>query len=324
MEEIACIFCNIWSERVLIEENGYLGRKCDNCGLIYISPRPRIDAVTHLYEDDNARISAEAHISLERRSRLYARHHLDILGKFSDAGSLLEIGAGAGYFLDEARKRGYEPYAIEFNPAQADFMRTTLEIPCDQAPLNAGSFDGKAFDVIYHSDVISHFSDPIEEFRKMNTALRAGGWLIFETGNGGDVDPKYFKHISVFQYPDHLFFFSLRNLRDLLQQSGFDFVELRRYSVLPQLMTVEALHAAKRLLKGRVPAAASAGDAAAATPAAETSAAIEASRMGGAVKHRLGDVSDYANYLLRYTVGAVAPKASRPQTLVVVARARPR
>ena len=123
MEEIACIFCNIWNAQVLIEENGYLGRKCANCGLIYISPRPRAEAVVELYENDNAQISADAHISLERRSRLYARHHLGILGKFAPQGSLLEIGAGAGYFLAEARKRGYDPYAIEFNSAQAEFSR---------------------------------------------------------------------------------------------------------------------------------------------------------------------------------------------------------
>ena len=60
MEEIACIFCNIWNAQVLIEENGYLGRKCANCGLIYISPRPRAEAVVELYENDNAQISADA------------------------------------------------------------------------------------------------------------------------------------------------------------------------------------------------------------------------------------------------------------------------
>jgi SAM-dependent methyltransferase len=309
MEEIACIFCNIWNAQVLIEENGYLGRKCANCGLIYISPRPRAEAVVQLYENDNAQISAQDHISLERRSRLYARHHLGILGKLAPTGSLLEIGAGAGYFLAEARKRGYEPFAIEFNAAQAEFMRATLEIPCEQAPLGPASFGGKAFDVIYHSDVMSHFYDPVGEFRRMHAALRPGGWLIFETGNGGDVDPKYLEHVSVFQYPDHLFFFSLANVRALLELSGFDLVELHSYSVLPQLRTLETIERAKKLLPRRSPATAGAV-AGAPAPAA------------GRARERLGDVSDYANYLLRYKVGSAVPKGGRPQTFVVVARAR--
>lgn len=312
MEEIACIFCNIWNAQVLIEENGYLGRKCANCGLIYISPRPRAEAVVELYENDNAQISADAHISLERRSRLYARHHLGILGKFAPQGSLLEIGAGAGYFLAEARKRGYDPYAIEFNSAQAEFMRTDLEIPCEQTPLGADSFGGKAFDVIYHSDVMSHFYDPVTEFRRMRAALRPGGLLIFETGNGGDVDPKYFEHFSVFQYPDHLFFFSLANVLALLERSDFEVVELHRYSVLPQLRALATLEHAKKLVACRSPATAEAVGGAPTPPA------------NGRARAVLGDVSDYANYLLRYKVGSAAPKAGRPQTFVMVARARER
>jgi SAM-dependent methyltransferase len=309
MEEIACIFCNIWNAQVLIEENGYLGRRCANCGLIYISPRPRAEAVVELYENDNAQISADAHISLERRSRLYARHHLGILGKFVREGRLLEIGAGAGYFLAEARKRGYEPYAIEFNAAQAEFMRSDLGIPCEQTPLGPASFGGKAFDVIYHCDVMSHFYDPVGEFRRMRAALRPGGWLIFETGNGGDVDPKYLEHVGMFQYPDHLFFFSLANVLALLERSDFELVELHRYSVLPQLRALEALDRTKKLAARRSPAAAAAVGGSPATA-------------NGRPRELLADVSDYANYLLRYKLGSAAPKAGRPQTFVMVARAR--
>ena len=309
MEEIACIFCNIWNAQVLIEENGYLGRKCANCGLIYISPRPRAEAVVELYENDNAQISADAHISLERRSRLYARHHLGILGKFARAGSLLEIGAGAGYFVSEARERGYEPYAIEFNAAQAEFMRTRLEIPCEQTPLGPASFGGKSFDVIYHCDVMSHFYDPIGEFRRMRAALRPGGWLIFETGNGGDVDLKYLEHVSVFQYPDHLFFFSLANVLALLGRSGFEFVELHRYSVMPQLRALETLERARKLAARRSSAPAQAVNGTPPTP-------------NGRSRELLGGASDYVNYLLRYKIGSAAPKAGRLQTFVVVARAR--
>lgn len=309
MEEIACIFCNIRNEQVLIEENGYLGRKCANCGLIYISPRPRAEAVVQLYENDNAQISAQAHISLERRSRLYARHHLGILGKFAPKGSLLEIGAGAGYFLAEARKLGYQPYAIEFNSAQAEFIRAGLQIPCEQTPLGPASFGGKVFDVIYHCDVLSHFYDPVDEFRRMRAALRPGGWMIFETGNGGDVDRKYLEHIGPFQFPDHLFFFSLANVRALLEGSDFDLVELHRYSVLPQLRALEAVHSARKLVARRAVTAPQApGDG---NPA-DT----------GMAREWLGKASDHANYLLRYKLGSAAPKAGRAQTLVVVARAR--
>lgn len=40
MEFIECIFCKRYSDRVVITENGYTGRKCPICNLVYISHRP--------------------------------------------------------------------------------------------------------------------------------------------------------------------------------------------------------------------------------------------------------------------------------------------
>ena len=112
--------------------------------------------------------------------------------------------------------------------------------------------------------------------------------------------------------PDHLFFFSLANVLALLERSDFEVVELHRYSVLPQLRSLETLDRAKKLVARRSPRGSRSGRQRAEPPA------------NGRARAVLGDVSDYANYLLRYKVGSAAPKAGRPQTFVMVARARER
>ena len=315
MQEIDCIFCRVASNGVFAEENGWFGRKCPSCGLIYVSPRPTAGEIEQLYAADDAHIPAEEHISGEHRARLYARHHLGVIQTFCRSGSLLEIGAGAGYFLDEARTRGFEPAAIEFNPAQAAFIRTTLGIPCEERPLDDSSFAGRAFDVLYHCDVTSHFYDPFAEFGKMRRALRPGGWLVFETGNGGDVAPHYFRHFRTLQYPDHLFSFGLGNIRRLLDDSDFELVAVHAYSVMPQLHVLHALDRLRRLTRRRA-----LGDAA--TPV--RAARARAPRTGATRRSRASRLVDYANYVLRYRIGSLAPKAQRPQTLLIVARARRR
>ena len=98
----------------------------------------------------------------------------------------------------------------------------------------------------------------------------------------------------------------------LLERSDFEVVELHRYSVLPQLRALETLEHAKKLVARRSPATAEAVGGAPTPPA------------NGRARAVLGDVSDYANYLLRYKVGSAAPKAGRPETFVMVARARER
>ena len=59
---------------------------------------------------------------------------------------------------------------------------------------------------------------------EMNERLKDNGFLIFETGNLGDVEEKYFKLFTSFQLPDHLCFFSDKNLKELLQRTGFEFI----------------------------------------------------------------------------------------------------
>lgn len=252
LSQLTCIFCDIAGNDVVIEENGYVGIRCPRCCLIYTSPRPALNEIKDLYGHDEAHVSAGSHIAAEAIKRLYARHHLKVMAPFLNNGSILDVGAGAGFFLDEARRAGMEPFALEFNPMQAEFIRNALGIPCEEAPLGEGVFGGKRFDVVYHCDVISHFVDPVADLRATHSLLKEGGILAFETGNLPEVDRKYYRFFSRFQYPDHLFFFSVENLRQLLEKTGFDLLAVHRYSILPQLVALNVLAKVKRMAARKV------------------------------------------------------------------------
>lgn len=321
MEDIKCILCEKESDRVVIEENGYTGRKCSQCGLIYVSPRPSLDEIVDLYARDSAHKPAASHISAEIPQRIHARHNLRIVTSFATKGALLEIGPGAGYFLDEARRIGFDPYGIELNRTLASFIRDRLNIPCEDSPLSSSVFQGKAFDVVYHCDVISHFFEPILEFRKMNDVMKEKGILVFETGNLAEVDRKYFKYFQRFQYPYHLFFFGTDNLLDLLDRSGFELLRIYRYSILPQLMVRKALVGMRGLLfkRGRRYSAERSREE---NRSRDFSQSVRRhSRARGPAGFAWRSLS-YLLHLLRYRIGYIAPKANRPQTVILVARKR--
>ncbi len=316
MNEIRCIFCETESDHVFIEENGYKGKKCSECGLIYISPRPSFDEIVNLYGHDEAHIPAESHISNDFPKRLYARHHLRILRSVVKSGAILEIGAGAGYFLDEARKLGFTPHGLELNAIQASFMRNELNIPCEESPLSTSTFEGRKFDVVYHCDVMSHFFDPISDFRRINELMKDDSFLIFETGNFGEVDHIYFKYLQSFQYPDHLFFFSTDNLMSLLDRTGFKVLQMHRYSIVPQLMLLKVFIGMKNILfkiDGQTRDSNKA--------ARETVEDIQPPSFRGSKGEMIiRRIWNYFNYFLRYKIGAIAPKKCRPQTVIVIAQ----
>lgn len=309
METINCIFCNKENEEIVISENGYTGRKCSRCALIYISPRPSVNEIVDLYKHDQSNMSSESHTSGNMGKRIYAGHNLHIIKEFIGSGDLLEIGAGAGYFLDESRKEGFEPYGIELNDTQAKFIRGKLGIPCEESPLDDSSFNGKIFDVIYHCDVISHFHDPLKELKKMNGKLRKGGFLVFETGNGGDMEQRYFKYFDSFQYPDHLFFFSENNLKDLLERTGFRLIKIYRYPIVLQLLLYKITRKIINL-----------------TGSAKKKSVADNSKPIEGMNIKKSIVTEFMknaylcfSYILRYKISFIMPKKGRPQTLIVVA-----
>jgi SAM-dependent methyltransferase len=297
MEIISCIFCGVDNSFPVIHENGYTGRKCRRCGLIYISPRPSHEDIRDLYADDGAVTSSHCQFAAESYKRLHARFTLKILRGYASGGKLLEIGPGAGLFMDQARAAGFKPYGVEPNLTQAEYIRNRLGLPCESRQLS-DAYPGELFDVIYHCDVISHMYDPCAEFRTMRERLKPRGTLIFETGNMGDVRPDRLAMVPQFQYPDHLFFFSSGNIESLLQLSGFHPVRKFLFSIIPELLLRETVSRFKRRIEPSE----------AATPRGKVSSSFPSS-----MKARIA-------MFARYRLGACLPIRDHHQTIITIAK----
>lgn len=338
MEVVTCIFCDKLNYEIAIEDNGYTGRRCTQCGLVYISPRPSPGEIVDLYGHDRSGISAAQHIASSHIKRIYARNTLRILRKYVACGSLLEIGAGAGYFLDEAREAGFDVHGIELNSLLATFMRNHLKIPCEESPLDVSSFDGKKFDVIYHCDVLSHFYDPIADFTRMRDRLKEKGIIAFETGNCADVQKRFYRFIDSFLYPEHLSFFGERSLLELLRRTGFELIVKYRTSLMPYYLwrkldggiswlrseVLPKWPLVKGLKKGRDWLRSSQ-----LVRQGQNSLLITQNVGRNIGKAEACAVSEepwgirarnHCTYFTRYKLGGLAPKVGRPQSLLVIAR----
>ncbi len=306
MTEVSCIFCGKQNRHVAITEKGFTGVRCAACEVIYISPRPNADQVLGLYTDTHAVMYADAQFMFEDFSRMEAARTLSKIATLRKSGCLLELGAGGGSFLSQARSFGYEPFAIELNPIEAKWIGEKLGFPCESQPLGAQSFGGKRFDIIYHRDVLSHLSDPIGALADMNRALKKNGLLVFETGNIGEVNPKYLKYFSQFSYPDHLFFFGEKSLRMLLEQTGFQCLDVRREGILLPLLLQKALWSVKDSLKDK-------------EVIDGMRQRADAGNGGMSAKRRLRLLYRYATHYL-HRAGAFLNAAEMPTKLLVCAR----
>ncbi len=90
---------------------------------------------------------------------------------------ILDIGAGRGVFVDEARATGLDVLATDLEPAaarvwQANGVRGVI------ADAFAPPFRGTPFDVVRLKEVIEHVEDPRALVMASISILRPGGYLI--------------------------------------------------------------------------------------------------------------------------------------------------
>lgn len=314
-----CIFCGHDHAKAVIQEHGHVAVQCDTCGLIYVVPRPTPKEATELYESNSSHLMSQMLIGDEYSNRLHARHLLPMLQRRKTHGRLLDIGAGAGYFLDEARKLGFDPYGVELNPAQVLHMREKLGLPCHEGPFGDDCFEGMSFDIIYHSDALSHIHDPLRLFAMIQKRLMQDGLLLFETGNFGEMHPRYYREIESFQLPDHLFFFTVDNLLELLGRNGLEAIEIHRYSILPQLRARRLFSRMKSLL---LPLLANRAAPLDESDAEEPSASkYSPSRSSVSWPRRAyRKAREWAEHHIRYGLGGWMPRKGHPQTVIIMAR----
>lgn len=281
-----------------ISEAGHIGYKCGDCGLIYISPRPNPESIANLYDHDHAQVSASQHLAASATlgRALKSRHTLRLIRQLVPSGTLLEIGAGGGAFARQASKH-FSVHAAEFNPLQVAHMRQ-LGIDCRHGSFRE-NFRREQFDVIYHCDVLSHLSDPVAEFTAMRKLLKPGGVLAFETGNIGDVLPKYFPLFESWMYPDHLYLFSRQGLSNLAAATRFQPLVTREFSRLPEMYVMSYLRGFKAKHEG-----------AANGPGFNRNVDLRYRALLN-IKHLL-------EFFLIYLAGSLAPKEGRPQTIVSI------
>ena len=103
---------------------------------------------------------------------------LDSFEPYRESNRILDMGCGAGYFLEEAATRGWEAYGSEFGELPLDLSRQRglTVIP---APLTAGTFPPGYFDVITSFEVVEHLRDPQSEAAIFAELDDAPGWGRF-------------------------------------------------------------------------------------------------------------------------------------------------
>ncbi len=137
---------------------------------------------------------------------------------------MLDVGCGSGFFLEEAKKRGWNVFGTEYSDALVA-ISSGKGITMQQGGLTARTFQGIEMDVIVSIEVIEHIYNPDEEVQHIHHLLRKGGLFFCTTPNFNALSRYWLKdRYNIIAWPEHLGYFTRKTLKYLLGRNGFETV----------------------------------------------------------------------------------------------------
>ena len=230
---VPCNLCGGTETRPFCPENGRSLVQCVNCGLVYVSPRPDPEELYQLYSesyfnnDDSGTVGYTNYIRDEQNIRKTFRRRLARVERFAERGSVLDVGCAAGFFLSEAKARGWTPQGVDVSQFAVNYTQKTFDIPARQGALLDLDFPENSFDLITMWDVIEHVPDPHAHMDKIARMLKPGGVFALATPDVDSLPAKLTgkRWVGYKLQEEHVYYFSADTLRAMLNRAGLEVVD---------------------------------------------------------------------------------------------------
>lgn len=211
--------------------------RCRQCATLFTS-----DAVRKPYDDGYAS-EIEPAPFLPRRLD-------DIVAGFGTPGRLLDVGFGAGDFLDAARRAGWNVSGVELASAAVERARRR-GIDAFRGTLFDAHYDAASFDVVIASELVEHVLDVDPLVAEIARVLRPGGFLWATTPHGRGLSARVLGGSwSVISPPEHIQLFSIKGVRALLRRAGFANVKIAAEGVNPHELLRRGIAPGERIESG--------------------------------------------------------------------------
>ncbi len=153
------------------------------------------------------------------------------------APSLLEIGSGLGFLLEEARRHGYDVEGVEISRFACEYMRREYDFPVHLGDLAEVQPLRESYDVCFMLDLIEHLLSPRKTLARVSQLLRPGGLCVLGTMDCDSfVSRMLGKRMEDFRrIREHMFFFNRRTIRMFLEQFGLDVLFVRSFGLTFEL-----------------------------------------------------------------------------------------
>jgi SAM-dependent methyltransferase len=137
-------------------------------------------------------------------------------------GKLLDAGCALGFFLEIARKKGWETKGVEISPFASAWGRKNLSLDIVTGSFLDVEMEPESFDVVTFFFAAEHFKEIEKVIEKTYNILNKNGHIALALPHRGGITYRLDRAKYLSAHPrDHYFDTTVRNLNKFLKMYGF-------------------------------------------------------------------------------------------------------
>lgn len=227
-----CPICQTNKIKYYSSKNNYKLYRCLKCNLVFVYPIPSdSEGIYNKEYFKNESGGSFGYSDYDQDKEPMREIFVSYIRKIEDlvAGrNIFDIGTATGYFLNLAKIRGWRTAGVEISDYAAKIARKRgHEVLCGRLPETKIK---DKFDAVTMWDVLEHLDDPEKYLKTVNGMLVSdNGWLIVNTVNRDSFWARLLgRRWHLIVPPEHLFYYSPKNLKILLGRAGFEIKEIKK------------------------------------------------------------------------------------------------
>lgn len=233
---VRCNLCGSTQTRPFCPQNGRGLVECTTCELVFVGQQPDAHELYALYgetyfkNEESGEVGYTDYRADEANIRKTAQRRLAFVERFAPKrGKLLDVGCALGFIMDEAHRRGWQVEGLDVSHYAVEFVKAQLGHVAHRGALDEVSLPEGAYDAVTMYDVIEHVPDPKENMRRVASLLKSGGIYELATPDVGSLPARLTgkRWIGYKLADEHVYYFSVKTLTRMLNETGFDVLHVR-------------------------------------------------------------------------------------------------
>jgi 2-polyprenyl-3-methyl-5-hydroxy-6-metoxy-1,4-benzoquinol methylase len=192
-------------------------------------PKPTEMELPSYYESDDYISHTDSKRSMFEKAYHYIKtialkNKLALINELhSEKGSLLDIGAGTGEFLNVAKQNGWNVLGVEPNQ-KAKENAIKKGVPFAE---NTTTLENNSFDVVTMWHVLEHVPDLDFQIKELKRLLKPNGTILIAVPNFKSYDAKHYgNYWAAYDVPRHLWHFSKTSIKLLFDKQGMKLIKV--------------------------------------------------------------------------------------------------